>query len=304
MMINPITPSVIDIETVHGICNASCIMCSIRSSAQRPQIMHQDMFLSILDRLIPYRECVEYLNIVGLGEAILDPNVFVKIRACKEAGFRQVSLPTNGGILDELRTSMLLDSGIDIVIFSIDSLIPDKFEKIRQGLSFQRVIDNIHRLIKRRNSGTYSTTICVRMIEQELNEDEWQQYTNYWSQYLTLSRGDMVLRFPRHNWADAECAIPKSIPCPYIFDRITINASGMIQFCCIDVDASFYQLGSAFDEDPVRIYNKNLFREARMLMKKGRINDLEHCSRCDVPLKRLHREKADLDLEKSEMFPN
>ncbi|MGA3207960.1 MAG: radical SAM protein [Syntrophales bacterium] len=303
-MINIVAPSVIDIETVHGICNASCIMCSIRSSSQRPQIMHQDMFLSILNRLIPYRQYIEYLNIVGLGEAILDPDVFAKIQAAKEARFRQVSLPTNGGILDEQRTSMLLDSGIDIVIFSIDSLIPDKFERIRQGLSFQRVIDNIHRLIELRNSGGYSTTICVRMIEQKLNDDEWQYYTSYWSQYLALSRGDMVLRFPRHNWADAECTIPKSVPCPYVFDRITINASGMIQFCCIDVDASFYKLGSAFDEDPVNIFNGTVFREARRLMKEGRINELEHCSRCDVPLKRLHREKADLHLEESEMFPN
>ncbi|HAJ27398.1 MAG TPA: hypothetical protein DCG53_09185 [Syntrophus sp. (in: bacteria)] len=291
-----ITPSIIDIETVHGICNASCIMCSIHSSSQRPQLMSQEMFVNIVNKLIPYRESIEYLNIVGLGEAILDPNVFVKIGVAKDAGFRQVSLPTNGGMLDKRRASKLLDTGIDIVIFSIDSLRKDRFEQIRQGLSFQRVIDNIQMFIRLRNEGKYATTICVRMIEQELNEDEWQEYTDYWSQYLTLTRGDMVLRFPRHNWADAECIIPKSVSCPYIFDRITINASGKIQFCCIDVDASFYKLGSAFDEDPVDIFNGDVFRDARALMNKGRINDLERCSRCDVPLKRLHRDKADMNI--------
>jgi uncharacterized protein with PIN domain len=31
-------------------------------------------------------------------------------------------------------------------------------------------------------------------------------------------------------------------------------------------------------------------------MNKGRINDLERCSRCDVPLKRLHRDKADMNI--------
>ena len=252
------------------------------------------MFLRILERLIPYRERIEYLNIVGLGEATLDPDVYAKIRATKDAGFRQVSLPTNGGMLDEQRTSKLLDTGIDIVIFSIDSLIPDLFERIRPGLSFQRVIDNIHRFIQLRNEGKYATKICVRMIEQSLNENEWQPYTNYWSHYLALNRGDMVLRFPQHNWADSECVIPKSVPCLYIFDRITINASGMIQFCCIDVDASFYRLGSAFNDDPVRIFNGDVFSEARLLMKKGCINDLKHCSLCDVPLKRLRRDAAGL----------
>jgi len=291
-MNNPITPSIVDIETVHGICNASCIMCALNSSSQLPQIMPQDMFLRILDRLIQYRERIEYLNIVGLGEATLDPDVYLKIRAAKDAGFRQVSLPTNGGMLDKRRTSKLLDTGIDIVIFSIDSLIPDRFEQIRPGLSFQRVVDNIHRFIKLRNEGDYSTTICVRMIEQALNENEWQTYTNYWSNYLVLNRGDMVLRFPQHNWADAEYVIPKSVSCPYIFDRITINVSGMIQFCCIDVDASFYKLGSAYHDDPVGVFNGDAFREARQLMKKGCINDLEHCSRCDVPLKRLRRDAA------------
>lgn len=293
-MSNFITPSTVNIETVHGLCNASCIMCAIQSSSQRPQIMACDMFLGILNRLVPYRKHIEYLNLVGLGEATLDPDVYAKIRAAKDAGFRQVCLPTNGGMLDETRAPKLLHTGIDIVIFSIDSLIPDRFEQIRPGLSFQRVVDNIHRFIKLRDEGNYATAICVRMIEQALNENEWQAYTNYWSDYLELNRGDMVLRFPQHNWADAEYVIPKSVPCPYIFDRITINVSGMIQFCCIDVDASFYKLGSALHDDPVGVFNSDAFGEARLVMKKGRINDLEHCSRCNVPLKRLRRDAADL----------
>ena len=256
--------------------------------------MPRDMFLGILDRLMPYMKQIEYLNLVGLGEATLDPDVYAKICAAKDAGFHQVCLPTNGGMLDKTRASHLLHTGIDIVIFSIDSLIPERFEQIRPGLSFQRVIENIHGFIKLRNEGNYATAICVRMIEQALNKKEWQAYTNYWSNYLVSNKGDMVLRFPQHNWADAEYVIPKSVSCPYVFDRITINVSGMIQFCCIDVDASFYTLGSAFHDDPVGVFNNDAFRQARLLMKKGRINDLEHCSRCDVPLKRLRRGAADL----------
>ena len=292
-MDRPPIPSVIDIETVHGYCNASCVMCSIRSSSLAPRIMTTDLFRRILDRLSVYVSHIEYLNIVGLGEALMDPELGHKIRLAKAARFRRVSLPTNGSLLDERRATEALESGVDIVIFSVDSLEAEHFETIRKGLTLERVLANVKGFVARRDAGGYATAICVRMIEQSLNTGEWESYTEYWDRILSKERGDMVLRFPAHNWADAAGVIPKQLPCPYVFDRITINAYGQVQFCCIDIDGSFFKLGNAEDEDPVAIFQGEVFTKARQLMLDGHINDIRKCAHCDVPLQRSRRGRAE-----------
>jgi len=281
-------PSLVSIENVHGYCNASCKMCSIAKSKIKPHIMQNEPFNTILKKFVPYINRINGLDIVGMGETLIDPGLSEKIKYAKSIGFRNISIATNAALLDEVKSKKLLKSNLDIILFSIDSLKKEIYEEIRKNLSFESVMENVRRFLRIRDKGHFKTKVFVRIIEQELNSQEWKYYTSYWSKYLKVKDGDMILKFPVHNWADS--MVEKNIVCPYIFDRIVINSKGNVAFCCIDIDANFYRLGNLFDNDPVEIFNNRIFVDARRRMEIGEINSLKHCRKCDVPLKRMSRD--------------
>lgn len=282
-------PSIIEIENVHGMCNASSVMCSIRDTKLPKHIMSTYDFANILDKFLPYRSSINNIDIVGLGESLLDTELCEKITIAKTKGFRNIAIATNAGLLDDVKSQKLLDSGLDIIIFSIDSLSPDKYSKIRKGLLLETTIKNINRFITQRNSCGYQTKIYARIILQDQNSDEWNNFAAFWSELLDLEQGDMILSFPAHNWADAETEVKKDMICPYVFDRIVINSRGDVQFCCIDFDADFYRLGNVKEQDPIELFNNEIFKNARKLMTEKEINRLHKCKYCDVPIKRQHR---------------
>lgn len=285
-----LVPKHLDIANVYGYCNAGCDMCSIEVLKKKPRIMPDEAFETIIDKFCDKGiNRIKTLSFVGIGETLLDPGLTAKISYVQAMGFDNICVPTNVSLLDEERSRELLDAGLDEIVFGIDSIERESYERIRADLKFKTVMQNAHRFIEMRDAGNYETKIYVRTIEQEVNSKETDDYTGYWTKYLNIDNGDMVLLFPKHNWADAPLPIEKDCVCPYIFDRMVIGAWGDVQFCCIDINSDFFDLGNVFKDDPIEIFNNELFTRARKLMKEGKINDIEPCRHCNVPLKRLNR---------------
>jgi hypothetical protein len=224
-----------------------------------------------------------------LGEALIDNGLAGKISYARSKGFGDICLPTNVSLLNEEKSKELLDTGLTTIIFSIDSLNKETYERIRVNLNFEEIMKNAHRFIEMRDLGNYETKIYIRIIEQEINSEDRQDYTTYWAKYLKINDRDLILSFPAHNWADSPSPIEKDCVCPYIFDRMAINAWGDVQFCCIDIEANFFDLGNILKQDPIEIFNNKIFDKARSLMKDGKINDIASCRCCDLPLRRLNR---------------
>jgi MoaA/NifB/PqqE/SkfB family radical SAM enzyme len=73
-------PKSLSIETVYG-CNARCIMCPIDYPAKRKkQIMSSKMYKYIIDSMAKYVDDINMLNLFGLGEPFLDPQLLDRIR--------------------------------------------------------------------------------------------------------------------------------------------------------------------------------------------------------------------------------
>ena len=77
--------------------------------------------------------------------------------------------------------------------------------------------------------------------------------------------------------------------CSYVFDRLTIDAHGNIKFCCIDINATFFNLGNSLFEDPAKLFNSKIFENSRKLMNDGKINAIKPCKSCNVPIQREQR---------------
>lgn len=298
-----IIPKILEISTVHGLCNASCIMCPIDEMPLKI-IMPNDRFHQVLEKLKKHIHQMHMVSFVGMGEPLLDKGLEEKIIMAKEYGFQRARVITNASALTDKRARQLLDAGLDLIIVSVDSIDPETYESIRVNLSFDKVIGNIKNFVKLRNDGGFDAEIHVRMIVVDRNKNEVDRYIEYWKPIVDASKGDLVLSFPEHNWplADPKGELgqklyPKTTECSYLSDRLTVQATGMIQLCCVDNNADFFDLGNIFETDPIAVYNGETFSRCRELMTKGEIDKIDPCKFCNVPMKREVREILDGESE-------
>ena len=125
-----IIPKRVTIETIYG-CNATCIMCPISLPSKRKKgKMDMELFKKILNDLEPYRDKIEMMDFFGLGEPLLDPLIFKRIRIAKDMGFRGLGISTNADLLNKDKQENLLKSGVNNVIFSIDGFKKQTHESL------------------------------------------------------------------------------------------------------------------------------------------------------------------------------
>jgi len=289
-----VIPKHIQIETINGACTAKCTMCSINTWTRKPNVMTIDDFQVILNKLSKYKSNFQYLTLHGCGEPLLDKNLYMKVKLAKDMGFEGVGFATNCTNLDENTSIKLINAGLDTIICSVDSLRKDIHENIRVGTNFEKVVQNIKKFIELRNSMHSKTKVMMRFIRQKDNYSEWEQYEKYWNSRLDHSLGDQVLKFDVHNWGDKLINYDKSslgisttdiITCEDLVNRLLIYSSGDVGLCCSD-DNGYFNMGNVLSEDPITIYNNEIFTKMRNDMYEGKLFDSPPCNNCTIPLSR------------------
>ena len=146
-------PGLFIIET-NANCNLMCPGCfrgSILASRERVK-MEMPVFEGIIDKI----SAIPHLHQIGLydhGESFLYEDIFEMIRYVKQrVDGVFVWTTTNGLPLDsEERLKKCVESGIDLVIFSIDGASQDTYHKYRRGGGFQQAYANMKNLVRLRN---------------------------------------------------------------------------------------------------------------------------------------------------------
>ena len=286
-------PKRVTIETIYG-CNAKCGMCPIQLPPKRKKgIMPLGMFKGIIDSLVPYKEHFGMMDLYGLGEPLLDPYIFDRVKYAKEKSFSNIGFSTNADLLDFEKQKLVLESGIDTVIFSIDGIKKETHEGIRVGVNFERVIENCLSIIKMRNEGDYGTRFVIRFIRQDANRAEWDEFKKIWSNNISKQRNDFITAYDVHSWSEAttrddvmktttkDPAIEKQ-PCYMIFDILYILSDGRITICSEDWYNANYSFGNAADSSPIDIFNCDDFNKIRQIHQAGKKNTLDICRECTV----------------------
>ena len=125
-------------------CNLSCAMCM-------RQVLNEesgDMGLETYQALLPVFSEIEMVNILGIGEPLLNENIIEMIRLGKAhlPPNGTFGLTTNGTLIDDKTAKQLVVSSLDDIVVSVDGAIPDTFGEIRKDASLDKVLRNIDRL--------------------------------------------------------------------------------------------------------------------------------------------------------------
>jgi len=152
---------------ITNICNLTCEKC-VRNHIKGLKFEHiaYDKFINIVDRLAG----VHTIGLTGFGEPLTYPKIFDAIRYCKERGF-EVQFTSNGLLLSDEKIKKLIESDIDIVSFSVDSIADD--HPLHQNA---KALPKIERLIQARDElGRRNPKVAIQSVMVKGHESNMEE---------------------------------------------------------------------------------------------------------------------------------
>lgn len=159
------------IVTLSSRCNLSCIMCEVRRTQwDIPQKVIQETF-----ELFPYSESVIWQG----GEPfLLDYFAGLFDAACKFPNLKQI-IVTNGLLLTEDWAEKLVNNNVEL-IFSIDGVTREVFERIRVGAKFADVIKGIELINKARNKSLFKNmSLRLHVVIMRSNYHQLEAFLDF-----------------------------------------------------------------------------------------------------------------------------
>lgn len=169
-------------------CNLRCVYCmppeGITSKPHRDILSFEEIYKIVRAAT---RLGIEKVRITG-GEPLVRKDLHLLIRELKGiSGLRELALTTNGVYLKDCAYS-LKEAGLDRVNISLDSLVPERFQRITRGGSVESVFQAIERCL----SIGYSPLKINTVLLNGINTDELLNFAR-----LTKT-GPIHVRFIEH----------------------------------------------------------------------------------------------------------
>jgi radical SAM protein with 4Fe4S-binding SPASM domain len=241
------------------------------------------LYEKIVEELSFYADRIHTVCLSRDGEPLLDRGIAQKVRMLKVAGINNVTLTSNAQLLTEQKAMELIDSGLDDIMLSIDGITKSTYEKIRRGLNFETVIENVANLLKLRNERGSSMSVRIRFVQMPENEQEVDDWLKFWQE--KVSGIDRVYVMPMHTWGGqlnaASYENTKTIPCVFLFSSLAIHADGSVGQCNVDYN-SVAQLGDIQNNSIKEIWGGDRINKLRESHLYGRRLTLPFCRKCSV----------------------
>ena len=157
-------------------CNLKCPMCPRQYSDYPAADMDPQLFEQIVDEV---RGESGLIFPWGLGEPLMNPDIFSMIRYCSEAGLYTV-VSTNATILTRERGRELIRSGLDNLIIAFDGTTPEIYEKYRVNASFEKVLLNILEFLELKKEMKSRMFVVMQMVRLPDNAHQVEDYYRMW----------------------------------------------------------------------------------------------------------------------------
>jgi len=151
-------------------CNLNCITCVRNVWNEETGDMDISTFNLILQQLKDFKH-LQSVTFAGFGEPLYHSHILEMMRHIKDLGV-EVVMSTNGVLLAPIAEE-LVESGLDKIIVSIDSVNSQDFASIRSSASLNSVLDNVRFLdaVKRRR-GSVTPVVGLEFVAMHRNIKE------------------------------------------------------------------------------------------------------------------------------------
>jgi len=233
-------PDHVQIQTITG-CNANCIFCpngKTRSDIPKGRRMDWDLYRSIVDQCIELG--IRRYSVYLMNEPMLDRELAKRVEyiSARIKKPQYVKVTSHGGLLTERMAKGLLDSGLDKLKISVQSLKADAYFNI-MGLPLARTLKNIDRFLELKKKGGYKLPrLEIVMVDAIQTHDEIPRVRRYWQ-----DRNIKLYIEPVENRADqkdirnaavGEHKLKSFSWCRRLTEQIYILYDGRMLQCCAD----------------------------------------------------------------------
>ena len=289
----PFLPTSVDLEPIDT-CNFACDHCQVTHWERLTTRLTMERFTSILRQLPALRQ----IKLQGMGEPLLNRHLIDMLEEGEREGI-DMSIVSNGSIYTENIASRLSSLRETTITISMDGATAETFESIRVNGNFEKVVNNVADMVRRRGNNIWPR-IELRCVATQRNAHELPDLVRLAKRLgvdkLTIttlltdwgkeemegaiapidisgesSKTDRLIRESR-KVAD-EIGMRLSVErgqryseanrCPWPWTSSYIAANGDVVPCCQIADSSVVKMGNVFDEPFANIWNNDKYRELR-----------------------------------------
>jgi wyosine [tRNA(Phe)-imidazoG37] synthetase (radical SAM superfamily) len=166
--------------TPFKICDFDCIYCQLGKTKEltkeRKEFVKSDEILaelkSWLQNNVSQAKNLNYITLSGLGEPTLNINIGGLIQEIKKIASHPVAVITNASLLNDKEVRLSLNSA-DLIVPSLDTVIPEIFKQLKRPIQDIRVDEMIQGLVSLKNEFRGKIWLEV-MIVKGVNDESSQ----------------------------------------------------------------------------------------------------------------------------------
>lgn len=273
-------------------CNARCIMCGSKYMKRTRQIMPMETYCTAVEQVAKAKG--HSIMLSAFGEPLLDPYIVERTAFANKFGiFRNIGLSTNGSLLTPEMYRMLAEAGLKTISISIDGFQKETYEKVRVGLSFESLQENIVAMLETHDAMGHPINLSVSSFTQEGPKKLKESFL-----YRQLVEAGIKpgLKWRVDNWGGLISNVNGGLwlmnshsrygPCALLYDSsLLVLPDGCVTPChCRDLEGDLC-IGNIKEHSLLEIWRGEILRKVRGEQWEGKFRP--PCVRCSayIPLK-------------------
>lgn len=297
------SPLYIKVEPTR-ICNLRCTGCVQSAEGYKTQAGIRSQF-----KIENFKKVIDALHktLLGIsfsyyGEPLLGKSLMKMIKYAHDRGVGTM-FPTNFSVkISEDKAKEIVNSGLDMMMISLDGASKETYSKYRIGGNFDLVLENVEKIHQAKISlNRKSPHLRWKFIVFDHNKHETdfakQNYKKLGFDSLSLE-GDMYNKESKEKIRKSKYLRnirDKKLACFWVWFTLIIEYNGDVSPCCgIDdlVSIDTFDLGNVYDTPVLEIWRGESYQKLRKGFKKKESNDTLHstCQTC-VGVKRPFTEE-------------
>ena len=271
-------------------CNLRCPMCPQSEGLKRE---YGFMPLDRFERIIG--DAAGLVQICSLhfgGESLLHRDLAEMVRMVSSRGVPCV-LHSNGTLMTPEIARMLIEAGLEQIVFSFDAFPRDEYEKKRTPAKFDKTLERIRGFLeeKKRLGGRWPIVTIKSLIFNEPGAsvavpDEIRKlfaglpvdhFAAEWAHTFAGGFASKVLDERRYGVLGREQAFGCVLP----WYGFAVGWDGRVFACCNDLNGECF-LGDLNTESIMEVWNGDRIRKLRADLAAKNLKDLSLCATCDA----------------------
>jgi radical SAM protein with 4Fe4S-binding SPASM domain len=286
-------PRVLRIEPASQ-CNLSCSHCPTGTVEMTRSVMTEEIFERVLEEIEYHKNAIKVIVFYHGGEPLLNRNFYdmvAKVKKINSSFF--VKTVSNGMALTLSHAKEILNSGLDVIEFSLDGESSEESQHIREQSNTAKIVKNIQALIDLKTKFNASipeiyiaTTQFLRDktqidIPEEAPVPRWLEET--FNGKVSGFKSTFALQWPHMGDSGKYDFLTvngqDSNECDHVINTLTIRSDGIVVPCCYDLTSKL-EMGSIMKQSLNDIWNGRKYELLRHSIDNKKYVSI--CAKCAV----------------------